>query len=340
MRWDDLYLAGTGAHLPDARCTAQEAVAAGSTTHDAVAAHGIRAVRTAAAQETGPVMAAAAGRSAVAAAGVTAGVAAEDVRLVLHAYVGYQGQDLWTPASYVQQETVGGTAPAVEVLQSSNGGLIGVELACSHLAARRDAGAVLVTTGDAFQPPYVDRWSTDDIPHGDGAAAVVVSGSGGFARIRSLVSMGDPSLERLLRGTGGWRTSPATRVDLRARVAEFWESDEDALDEIGEKVGAMSARCLATALAEAETDLAGARFFVHPTIEEPTVEFSYYKMMGVDRSRTTYDWALDLGHVGASDHLLGLDHVVRERDPRPGDLLVAMGAGAGFVWTTMVVEFL
>lgn len=336
MRWNDLYLAGTGTHLPAGRCTAQEAVAAGLTTEDAVAGHGIRAVRTAAPEETGPVMAASAGRAAVAASGIPA----EDFRLVLHGYVGYQGQDLWTPASYVQQETVGGHAPAVEIVQSSNGGLFGVELACSHLAARRDPGAVLVTTGDAFQPPYVDRWSTDDIPHGDGAGAVVVSGSGGFARIRSLVSVGDPSLEKMLRGTRGFRTSPATRVDLRARVGEFFASDEDALDEIGEKVGTMSVRCLETALAEAETDLAGARFFLHPTIEEPTIEFSYYKMLGVDRSRTTYDWALDLGHVGASDHLIGLDHVVREREPRPGDLLVAMGAAAGFVWTTMVIEFL
>ncbi|MEV8594601.1 ketoacyl-ACP synthase III family protein [Streptomyces sp. NPDC052012] len=340
MRWDNIYLAGTGSYLPEQVQTAEQAVAEGLADAEEVAAHGIRAVRVATPEETGPVMAAHAGRRAV----ERSGLAAEDFGLLIHSYVLHQGQELWTPASFVQRETIGGTAPAVEVLQNSSGGLFSLEMAASHLAARPQPGAVLITTGDQHRLPYFDRWNSDDaLAHGDGAGAVVLSNQGGFARLVATVSYGDPSLEPFLRGTTGWTPAPFAEgrpIDLRSRIRDFMTQSETNLDIMGEKIGSMSVRVLEDALKEAGTDLGSARFFVHPNINQATVEFAYHDALGVDPATTTYEWARDLGHMGAGDHLISLDHVVAERGPRKGDLLIAMGATAGFVWTVAVLEFL
>lgn len=338
MRWENVYLAGTGSYLPETIQTAEQAVRDGLADASDVAGHGIRAVRVAAADETGPVMAAKAGRKAV----ERSGVPADDFGLVIHSYVLHQGQELWTPASFVQNETIGGHAPAVEVLQNSGGGLFALEMAASHLTARPRPGAVLITAGDQHRLPYFDRWNSDALAHGDGAGALVLSNEGGFARLLATASYGDPSLEPFLRGTRGWTSSPFAEgkpIDLRRRVGEFMAANEDHLDTMGEKLEKMSVRVLESALAEAGRDLDDARFFIHPNIDQGTVEFAYHDALGVSPASTTYEWARDFGHMGAADHLISLDHVVQTREPEAGDLVVAMGATAGFVWTAAVLEF-
>lgn len=47
MRWDNVYVAGLGAHLPEQVETAEEAVAAGRYDAEEARANGIRAVRVA-----------------------------------------------------------------------------------------------------------------------------------------------------------------------------------------------------------------------------------------------------------------------------------------------------
>src|SRR4051812_41302340 len=115
VRWDNLYLAGVGAYLPDQAQTAEEAIAAGRYSEAANESNGIRAVRLASDDEPGPVMAAAAGRQAVARSGHDK----DEFGLVVHACVGHPGRDFWTPAHYVQDQTVGGSGAAVELRQGS-----------------------------------------------------------------------------------------------------------------------------------------------------------------------------------------------------------------------------
>lgn len=339
MRWDNVYVAGVGAYLPEQVETADEAVAAGRYDAEEAKANGIRAVRVAGADEPGPVMAAAAGRQAV----TRAGLPADRYGAVLHACVGHQGQDFWTPVNYVQNEAVGGSGLTVEIRQGSNGGLAAVELAASHLAARSTPEAALVTTGDAFRMPYFDRWGTDSQQvYGDGAGAMVLSNRGGFARLRSTASYSDSSLEPIYRGTTGWTDGPfldGRPVDLRSRKTDYLLQEEGAYDRVIQQMTKHASAVLEEALADADAKLSDARFFVHANIAETIAEFSFYSLLGVDRATTTYDWGRDYGHMGAGDQLIGIDHVVGHRDPAPGDLLVSMGVGVGFMWTVAVLEF-
>ncbi|MFJ9694850.1 ketoacyl-ACP synthase III family protein [Kitasatospora sp. NPDC101183] len=340
MRWNNLYLAGVGTYLPEQVETAEEAVAAGRYPAPRVAQNGYRAVRVAAPGETGPSMAATAGRQAVA----RSGHVDDDFGLVLHSYIGHQGLDFWTPASYVQRETVGGNGPAVEIKQGCNGMLASIELAAAFLASHQETSAALITGGDAFRLPYIDRWNFDEqTVDGDGAGALVLSNRGGFARIRAIYSYGDSSLEPMGRLGDSWTDAPfqdGEPVGVAARKKEFLLNQDLDLEEAIEKIARNVAFNLKHALHEAEAELSDIKFFLHQTISESIAAHAIYGSMGVDRSTTTYDWGQDLGMVGTADPIFGLDHVIATRNPEPGDLAVLQAAGAGYVWTTVVLEFL
>jgi 3-oxoacyl-[acyl-carrier-protein] synthase-3 len=340
MRWNDLYVAATGSYLPERVETAEEAIAAGRYTEEKRVLNGFRSVRVAGPGETGPTMAAEAGRQAVA----RSGHAVDEFGLVVHSYIGHQGLDLWTPASYVQRETVGGPGPAFEVKQACNGMLAAFELAASYVSSHPDVTAALVTAGDAFRLPYVDRWGMDpQNVDGDGAAALVLSTRGGFARVRSSYSYADSSLEPMSRGGAEWTDAPFAdggAVGVTDRKNDFLHAEELDFDSVIEKISTSVQHSLKQALHEAGADLSDIRFFLHQNLSQSIVTHGIHALMGIDPSTTVHDWGLGLGQVGSADVVLGLDHVIATRDPQPGDLAVMQAAGAGFVWTTVVLEFL
>lgn len=342
MRWENLYVAGTGSALPSRIETAQDAVAAGRYTDRARAVSGYRAVRVAVEDEPGPVLAARAGRQAL----ERSGLRPEDVGLVLHAYSGHQGRDVWSPASYVEHEVLGGGgAPAYEVRQGCNGGLSALELAASHLTARPGSKAALITSGDAFHLPYLDRWNTDEqMVYGDGGGAAVLSTGGGIARILATASVSDSSLEIMDRGLGPWTRAPfegGRAVDLRARKRDYFEAAENdfAFEEVLARLQKGSSAAVDEALSDAGRDLASVRWCVHTTFPEPIAQSAVRGPLGFTREATPYDWLLEHGQLGAGDQLVGLHHLVETGAPEPGDLLLAYGVGAGHVWTVAVLEF-
>ena len=340
MRWQHLYIAGTGTYFPEGVETAEEAVAAGRYSPDEHAANGIRAVRTAGADEAPPVMAARAGARAVERSGHATG----EVSLVLHSCMGYQGQDFWTPAHYVQRETVGGTGAAMEIRQGSNGGLAALELAAAHVAGRPDVTAALLTTGDAFRLPYVDRWRTESQQvYGDAGTALVLSGREGIARLRSTASRSAPELEPLYRGTDGWSASPDRDrwpLDLRTRTRRYLLADPFRYDAVIARTGECLDLVVREALADADAKPSEVAFVVHPAIGQTIVEHSYVGPLGIAPDRTVYGWARDYGHLGAGDQFAGIDHLLATGRADRGDLILVLGVGIGYMWTAAVVEVL
>ena len=340
MRWNNLYVAGVGTYLPERIETAAEAIADGRYTAERQAVNGYRSVRLAAPGETGPTMAAQAGRQAVARSGHTS----EEFGLVLHSYIGHQGLDLWTPASYVQRETVGGSAVAFEIKQGCNGMMAAVEVAASYLTSRPDITAALITGGDAFRMPFIDRWGSDEqTVEGDGAGALVLSTRAGFARVRATFSIGDSSLEPMGRSGNDWTDTPfedGQPVGVAARKKSYLLAEDMDLEGAIDKISANVQFSLKQVLLEAEAELSDIRFFLHQNIADSIASHAIYGLLGVDRSTSTYDWGQGLGMVGTADPVIGLDHVIATRDPKPGDLAILHGAGAGYVWTVAVLEFL
>ncbi|MEU3602619.1 ketoacyl-ACP synthase III family protein [Streptomyces sp. NPDC006798] len=334
MRFDDLYIAAAAVHVPG-RVTVADAVADG--LFDAGLADRADLLSVAVSDgESAPEMAA----GAAAAALRRSGIAPREIELILHADVYYQGHDLWAPASYIQRVAVGNRCPAIEIRQLSNGGMAALELAASALTGGARGGSALLTTGDRFCAPGFDRWQSDPgTVYGDAGTALLLSRRPGFARLRSLATVSEPELEAMHRGGDPFGTAPfAVRrpMDLEATKRAF-------VDEVGisysvARVGAGEAEALKRALSDAEVGLPDIDWFVLPHFGLRRLSRTYLRSWGIAPEITTWPFARTVGHLGAGDQFAGLAQLVGSGLLRPGQRVLLTGVGAGFTWSSAVVE--
>jgi 3-oxoacyl-[acyl-carrier-protein] synthase-3 len=339
MRYDELYVAGYGTWLP-AAMSADESIHSGLCEDRIVRETAMTAV-TVEEHLSGPEMAVLAGRRAL----IHSGLFPTDIDLVTYSALYYPGHDMWAPASYVHREIVGGSCPAVEVRQTSNGGMAALDLAAGYLTADGSGSvrrAALLTTGDRFCEPGFDRWRSDPgTVFGDGGAALVLSRHGGFARLRSLVVGGDSELEEMHRGDDPFGPAPfslrtpidvhhTTRAYLRAVGTSYALS----------RMASGQAQVVKMALAEADIDLPQIDWCVLPNFGRRRMEANFFRRLGLDPSRTTWPWGRGIGHLGAGDQFAGLAHLMDSGLLRPGQRCAVIGVGGGFSWSCAVLEVL
>jgi 3-oxoacyl-[acyl-carrier-protein] synthase III len=336
MRYRDLFVASCESWLPPPSPTAEE-VRAGLCSLGLAKLTGVTAVR-ASAGEAPPEMAVLAGRTAL----DHSRHRPQDIDLLLHAALLYQGHDMWAPASYVQREVVGNRCClAIEIRQMSNGGMAALELAAAYLSLPGRTAALL-TAADRFARPTFDRWGSDPGTfYADGAAAMVLSRRDGFARLASLASVSDPELEGMHRGDDPFATAPlSTRptIDLGACQKAFlaWRGH----GWVSARLRAGASLALSQALATAGTGLEAIRWFVLPHLGQRRLTANYIDGLGLDPERTTAQWSREVGHLGPADQMAGLSHLCAEGLLSPGDRCVLMGVGAGFTWSCAVLEII
>ncbi len=194
MRTANLYLAGIGSHLPPLY-PAERAVAEGLYDEAARQASGMR---SAAVSESTPAprMAIDAARAALAGSGHDP----DDIGILLHSYTHHQGPDGWSAVHYVLNNTIDRPVPAVEVKQGCLGMLASLDVAANRLIANPTHDAALITTGDNYSTPGVERWRASSLfVLADAGSAVVLSRRSGFARLLAVDSLSDSSMEILHR---------------------------------------------------------------------------------------------------------------------------------------------
>jgi 3-oxoacyl-[acyl-carrier-protein] synthase-3 len=335
MRFENLYIAGTGRRLPEPT-TIEDAERAGLCERRLI--WRTEMVSVCVAEESGPEMAAHAASSALR----QAGCGPDEISLILHANTYYQGHDLWPPASYVQRVAVGNRCPAIEVRQMSNGGMAALELAASYLAADPVRGQALVTTGDRFCLPGYDRWRSDPgTICGDGGTAMVLSTQRGYARLRSLVSLSDSSLEKFGRGDDPFGLAPfsaRTPIDSDVHRASFVK--EIGLDEVLDRIDAGQRETFKRALSDAEVEQSDIDWFVLPSLGRGRLKAHFLDPLDIDPDRTTWSWGRQIGHLGAGDQIAGLGQLAESGNLLPGQRCLLAGVGAGFSWSAAVVEMI
>lgn len=336
MRFDDLFIRGTGVRLP-AFLPVADAVAAGDCPPGLAA--GADTVSVSVSPDESPAeMAVGAARTAL----ERADSGPHDVSLILHAASYHQGHEMWAVASYLQRETLRNTCPAIEVRQMSNGGMAALELATAYLTSPGRHGDALLTTGDRFCPPGLDRWRADPgTPFADGGTALVLSRRGGIARLLSLAVLADAELEELHRGDVPFSTSPlpgGRKLDFEGPARAFVKKYGMGFTVTRANAGQQTV--VKQALADAEMELAEADFVLLPHFGKRRLQSIFYRPFGIDPRRTTWEWSRTIGHLGAGDQFAGLDRLLVSGLVRAGDRIVMMGVGAGYSWGCAVVEIL
>ncbi|MBB1242658.1 ketoacyl-ACP synthase III family protein [Streptomyces durbertensis] len=333
MQWDDIYIAGLGVYLPPP-VAAADAVAAGEYDAEECEANGITSVLVEP-EKAGPEMAVLAARGAL----THSSVNTADIRMVFHSSLWYQGVDMWPAASYVARFSVGESVMAFDLQQQCNAAVGGMDLAASRLVFEK-GGAALLTTGDRFCLPGVDRWRTEKgLPYGDGGTAMVLSTEGGFARLLSTATVSDNGLEQVLRGERFHDSYQPGPLDITSRIEHHF-AHHGGMRASTVRLAEAVQTSVMTALAEAKTELADLGGVVIPAAGRAKLDWQLSQLVGVGEEQTTWPFARTHGHLGAGDQFAGLRHLIAEKVVGAGDRVLIVGGGAGLTCTSAVVEVL
>jgi 3-oxoacyl-[acyl-carrier-protein] synthase-3 len=334
----DIYIKGIGTYLPET-VSVEQAVADGKYTADEIELHELAGVAVAG-DTPAPEMALRAAQEAFR----RCAHQPEDVELLLYADSWHQGPDGWQPQYYLQNRLVGGDALAVEVRQGCNGMLSGLELAAAYL--RGGARHALVVSADNFGTPMMDRWTMGPgYLAGDGAAAVLLSTEPSFAKLLATKSLAVPEAEQMHRGDEPlFPPGPTSgrELDFAARNGEFRRrvladgTGTTALVKIHQR----TLMTVEQALSAAGIGLPDITRVAYMNYSREIVEQRCMAALGLGMELSTWDFGRTVGHLGASDQIVSLDHLLSQGELKPGDRMLLLGVGPGVTISCAIVEIL
>jgi 3-oxoacyl-[acyl-carrier-protein] synthase III len=338
MRTEHLFLAGLGSEVPELVST-EYAVQEGWYDEDLRHISGILSV---AVSECKPAPEMAIGAAKVALQ--RSGHSANDFGVLMHSYTHHQGPDGWSSAHYVLRNTLNQPIPAMEIRQGCLGMLAAVEAASCRLIANPGHVAAMVTTGDNFSTPLVDRWRASKLfVFGDAGAAVVLSRRSGFARLLAVGSLSDSQMEALHRGgedlfPPGVTVGRSLNFDERSEyMRRQWAAGAaPPMGHFGDKVAEVAERTLK----EAGVSIDDIVRVCHIGFARGPLDTIYFDPLGIDFGRGVWDYTRRIGHTGAADLFLGLEHLWTTRQVVPGDYVLLIGAATGMEAGCAVVEIL
>ncbi|MFF4227950.1 ketoacyl-ACP synthase III family protein [Streptomyces sp. NPDC001820] len=336
MRTANLYLAGIGSHLPPLY-PAERAVEEGLYDEASRQASGMRSVAVSESTPA-PDMAIEAARAALSASRHEPA----DIGIVLHSYTHHQGPDGWSAVHYILNNTVDRPVPAVEIKQGCLGMLAAVEVAANRLIANPTHDAALITTGDNYSTPGVDRWRASSLfVLADAGSAVVLSRRGGFAELLAIGSLSDSSMEILHRAgeelfpPGVTRGRGLNFGERAEKVREQWAAGQaPPIKNFGDRVAEITERTLK----EADLTLDQVAKVCHVGFGRPALEAMFLLPLDVPEDKTVWEYVNTVGHTGAADLFLGLEHLWRTGRVAPGEHVLLIGASTGMEAAAAVVR--
>ncbi|OJH38202.1 ketoacyl-ACP synthase III family protein [Cystobacter ferrugineus] len=338
MKTPGVFISATGAYLPE-RVPAEWAVAQGFVGEFEARRYGIKSV-TMAGDLPAPEMALRASRQAL----LRAGQDPAALSLVLYVSTWFQGPLGWCPQYYVQRHTGSGQATAAEIRQACMGMFCACELAAAHLMAAPEHAASLITSADNYSTQMIDRWrSSPHAPLGDGACALLFTRKPGFARLESINSVTLPQYEDRHRGSVPLFPPEVTlgaKLDL-AKAKEQWQSTTGM--DPREPVTTVTRTMLEVVdktLREASLDMSEITRIAFVNWSEERVRERAAVPLGLPMSRLTWEYGRTIGHVGACDQVLSLDHLLVSGELKEGDNLLLLGTGTGANISCMAVRIL
>ncbi|MFE3170890.1 ketoacyl-ACP synthase III family protein [Amycolatopsis sp. NPDC059090] len=339
MKVHDVYVSAIGVYLPDRVQSAEQAVSAGLYERESDAANDIRSVHLG-----DDVPAVEMGLRAAKRAMDAFAVDPADITMVIHTGTSRQGPENWGPASYLLRYTgVSESAVAFEVRHQCNGMFSSFHLAVAHLRAAPEHTAVLVVCSDNWATPPTNRWeSVPGMVLGDGAAAVVLAKTPGFARLRSVDTLVIPELEELHRvgeSLGPDFEPAASRGSLKDSSTLFVERSPHAAD-MHTLVDQANERLNERTVANSGIELSKMTRVGTMNASPALVHGRMLPLLGLPASRSTYDVGRDVGHVGGSDQTISLERLLRAGELGAGDHYLMAGVGPGLTCATAVLEII
>jgi clorobiocin biosynthesis protein CloN2 len=341
MRVRDIFLSGIGMYLPGTIESVDSAVAQGLFPADEVQARGLSGAMVAG-DTPPPEMALRAARDALKNGGVSPG----DLAALLYTGVWHQGPDGWGPQYYLQRHLVGDDLLAVEVRHGCNGTFSAIELAIGVLRAEPGRKAALITASDNFGTPLVQRWApgAQNSVMGDGASAVALTKDDGFAQLLSICTASYSDMEEAYRAGEPMFPPGVTEgrvLDYKKRNDAFVAKAIAAGNgpEMLIRHQQLSMDCGNRALDEAGVAIEDIkRVIIHNWGKDEAA--AYLGVLGFPLDQSTWGYGSGIGHIGASDHVISLHHLLATGQLSAGDHVLLAGILPGATYKAAVVKIL
>jgi 3-oxoacyl-[acyl-carrier-protein] synthase-3 len=325
----NVYISGLGIHLPG---TVSVASAVERGLYPAEAAERTQLTGVAVAGDVpAPEMAVRAAQTAL----KRYGRPADDLDLMLYVNTWHQGPDGWPPQAYLQRHLDAGGVTTAEVRNGCNGLFSALELATGYLHGDPAREAAMIVASDNFGTPMMNRWQAGHgyIP-GDAASALVLTKEPGFARLMSLRTASVPEAEEVHRSgeplfppsiTLGRTVNFGERADrFRAKAVRSGAGTGSLL-----KVQGQTMAVIEQALADAAIALGDVRRVLFLNFSRTMVEERCMAALGLPLSQSVWEYGRSIGHLGASDHVVALEHLLETGAVDPGDNLLLISVGPG-----------
>ncbi|NED88358.1 3-oxoacyl-ACP synthase [Streptomyces sp. SID11233] len=335
MKVEGVFIDSVGVFLPE-HVSAEQGVADGLYDEEVYKAGGLTGTHVAG-EIPALDMAVAAARTAL----ERSGLDADDIESHIHSGVYHQGPDGSYPPAYVLRELGVGNVPSLHIRQGCNGMLAALEIAVGQITGAAEVETALLTCGQNFSTPLIDRWRGfgDSYILADGAAAAVVSATGGFAELRAINSGTLAELEKWHRGDESLLPPQSTageKLAVAERAALFNER-EMPLTETVERISEFDLGIVQRSLVDAGINAADLARVVPINQDGRMIEYAVLAPLGLPMSRSSWEFGRGIGHVGAADLLISLDHLVRTGELARGDHVLLLSQGPGWISSSAVV---
>lgn len=335
MKFENVWVASTGSALGERRSPAF-AIAEGQFPRDSAKSANMTSVCESA---KFPVdFAVEAGKAAL----EMSKVSPHNVALHIFCNITFPGLYMWPASHYVSSKLIpnfSGLSFSCDAMSASS--VVALEIAATMMEARSDIGCSLITAGDSFRRPEVDRWNHDpSLVFGDGGGAVLLSRDMGWAKLLSIVSHTEHDLEGMHRGDETFSNLVQSEwpVNQRQRYRDYFSKQKYTVADVTSRQVKVANTVMSRALAEAGIVKKDIRCFVFPFVGKESLAKEFARPLGVSLDRTMMDFGCRTGHLGSADQLVGLCEIQRKSLVSSGEIVALVGMGAGQTWSVAILR--
>ncbi len=333
----DIYFSSSASWLPEKLTPVKEGLKTAEFSQKDFARMGYESIAIAPAMMSVDTMAVTASHQAMMQADI------KDEELVALTFNGFHDHghpQFWSPSCYLPNEFKTENALPLSIYQGYNGQLLSISLLSQLLQTSKKSYALSVAA-DQVSLSGVNRWHDDGgIIYGDGAAAVVLSNTSGIAKIISLNTVNAVDLE------GSWQFAPVFSSDNAAisdnknssRAAEkssFNRHSQKSFDDTTQQAITTLWDMTFSDNSLVPEDI---RYFIFPNLSEEVLDKNYFFVYPQAKERSLWHFGKTIGHLTASDAVVGLDYLFKNDLLVEGDKVLCIGSGAGMSWTCLVIE--
>lgn len=331
----DIGILGHGTYIPSGRMTAKDiALASGIPEDIIIRKFGIKEKPIPGKDDTTARMGIVAAERAL----KNAGIGASEIDLVIWCGAQHKDYPCWLAGLYVANELGAVKAWSFDMEAMCGSMMAALDTAKSLMLTKPKINTVLLVSGyrngDLIDPKVIETQFMLNI--GAGGAALVLRkghrqnlvlessfrGDGSFSRDCIVPFMGSAAWPPKSGHLGAYRFEVTNPGEFKKKLGErtlpnFFTVVRESLADSG--------------LTQQDIDYLALLHFKRSAHEAILTE------LGLDENQTTY--LENYGHIGQNDQILSVELGLQAGRIKPGNIIVLVGAGLGFVWAATVIRW-